>query len=69
VRSPAAPTSPSVKLASRLDELDTATPIIAVCQGGRRSHEAAEALSAAGYEVSNLDGGMNAWMRDGKPVA
>jgi rhodanese-related sulfurtransferase len=60
---------PLGELAARQDELDTTTPIIAVCQSGRRSEKAAEALSAAGYEVSNLDGGMSAWMRDGQPVA
>ncbi|MCU1604491.1 MAG: thiosulfate:cyanide sulfurtransferase (rhodanese) [Modestobacter sp.] len=60
---------PLGELAARQDELDTATPVITVCQSGRRSEKAAEALSAAGYEVSNLDGGMSAWMRDGQPVA
>ncbi|WP_299960114.1 rhodanese-like domain-containing protein [uncultured Modestobacter sp.] len=60
---------PLGELAARQSELDPATPIITVCQGGARSQKAAEALSAAGYRVSNLDGGMNAWIQDGKPVA
>ena len=60
---------PLGELAARAGELDTATPIITVCRSGRRSQMAAEALSAAGYQVSNLDGGMNAWTEDGKPVA
>ncbi|SDX53426.1 Rhodanese-related sulfurtransferase [Modestobacter sp. DSM 44400] len=60
---------PLGELAARQGELDTDTPIITVCQSGRRSQKAAEALSAAGYEVSNLDGGMNAWTEYGKPVA
>ncbi|GAB4083166.1 rhodanese-like domain-containing protein [Modestobacter muralis] len=60
---------PLGELAARQDELDPATPVITVCQGGGRSQKAAEALSAAGYRVSNLDGGMNAWIQDGKPVA
>lgn len=60
---------PLGELAARVGELDTATPIITVCRSGRRSQMAAEALSAAGYQVSNLDGGMNAWTEDGKPVA
>ena len=60
---------PLGELAARQGELDTATPVITVCQSGGRSQKAAEALSAAGYEVSNLDGGMNAWIQDGKPVA
>ena len=60
---------PLGQLAARQDELDPETPVITVCQSGRRSQQAAEVLSAAGYRVSNLDGGMNAWIQDGKPVA
>jgi rhodanese-related sulfurtransferase len=60
---------PLGELAARQGELDAATPIITVCQSGGRSQTAAKALSAAGYQVSNLDGGMNAWIQDGKPVA
>jgi len=60
---------PLGELAARQDELDPETPVITVCQSGRRSQQAAEVLSAAGYRVSNLDGGMNAWIQDGKPVA
>ncbi|MGY5884182.1 rhodanese-like domain-containing protein [Modestobacter lacusdianchii] len=60
---------PLGQLAARQDELDSATPIITVCQSGRRSQQAAEFLAAAGHQVSNLAGGMNAWVKDGKPVA
>jgi rhodanese-related sulfurtransferase len=60
---------PLDELAARQAELDPVTPIITVCQSGRRSQKAAEALSAAGYQVSNLDGGINAWIQDGKPLA
>ena len=60
---------PLGELAARQAELDPATPLITVCQSGRRSQKAAEALSAAGYQVSNLDGGMNSWIQNGKPLA
>jgi rhodanese-related sulfurtransferase len=60
---------PLGELPARRNELDSATPIITVCQSGRRSQQAAEFLAAAGHEVSNFDGGMNAWIQDGKPVA
>ena len=60
---------PLGQLAARQDELDSATPVITVCQSGRRSQQAAEFLAAAGHQVGNLAGGMNAWIKDGKPVA
>ena len=60
---------PLGELPVRRNESDSATPIITVCQSGRRSQKAAEFLAAAGHEVSNRDGGMNALIQDGKPVA
>ncbi len=36
-------------------------PLVMVCHMGGRSQAAAEALSAAGINVSNLSGGMMAW--------
>lgn len=38
------------------------------CRGGRRSKAAAEALAKMGYKVVNLDGGITAWRKAGKPV-
>lgn len=43
-------------------------PIIAVCRSGRRSGQAAQSLAAAGHEVRNLTGGMQAWAVAGLPV-
>ena len=43
-------------------------PIVAVCHYGGRSGMAADAMAAAGYEVENLVGGMDAWERAGLPV-
>jgi rhodanese-related sulfurtransferase len=59
---------PLGQLAGRLDELTPDVPIVTVCQSGGRSRRAADALAAAGYPVANLDGGMNAWTADGRPV-
>ena len=59
---------PLGQLASRVGELDPATPVITVCQSGRRSQQAAEALAAAGYDVRNTAGGMNAWREAGLPT-
>ncbi len=43
-------------------------PLAVYCRSGRRSAEAAEALTAAGYTVSNLQGGYLAWTAAGKPT-
>ena len=59
---------PLGQLAGRLGELAADAPIVTVCQSGGRSRRGAAALAAASYTVSNLDGGMNAWTGDGRPV-
>jgi len=43
-------------------------PIAVYCRGGRRSKAAATALVKKGYTVINLDGGIMAWTKAGKPV-
>ena len=43
-------------------------PVIAVCRSGTRSTQATHALLAAGVEVRNLTGGMQAWAAAGLPV-
>ena len=43
-------------------------PIVAVCRSGNRSGKAAAVLAQAGFDVSNLTGGMKAWATAGLPV-
>ncbi len=43
-------------------------PIVAICRAGGRSEKAAIALRAAGYDVVNLAGGMQAWATADQPV-
>lgn len=43
-------------------------PVVAVCRSGKRSSAAAQALAAAGHDVRNLTGGMQAWAAAGLPV-
>ena len=38
------------------------------CRGGRRSKAAAKELVKMGYNVVDLDGGIMAWQKAGKPV-
>jgi len=58
-----------------LDDLDTkiarlpkGREIICVCASGSRSSAAARRLTAQGYKVSNMKGGMSRWVRAGLPV-
>ena len=48
---------------------DRATPILLYCKTGRMSEEARTALMSAGYaDVVHLDGGMDAWVADGRSL-
>ena len=48
---------------------DPAVEILLICQGGRRSLQAAQALAALGYRnVSSVAGGTDAWQADGLPM-
>jgi rhodanese-related sulfurtransferase len=60
---------PLGQLTARVGQLDPGTPVITVCQSGRRSQQAAEALAVAGLRVSNMAGGMNAWRDARLPIA
>ena len=58
-----------------LDELDTKIArlpkereIVCICATGSRSISAARHLSAQGYKVSNMKGGISRWVRAGLPV-
>lgn len=44
------------------------TQVAVYCRSGRRSMKAAESLSQRGVRVLNLDGGITAWQREGKPI-
>ncbi|HVL58792.1 MAG TPA: rhodanese-like domain-containing protein [Burkholderiaceae bacterium] len=61
-------------------EVDPSMPVIFICRSGVRSHEAATAAAAAGYEAYNLVGGfegdldhegrrnrLNGWRSEGLP--
>jgi hydroxyacylglutathione hydrolase len=56
---------PLAHLTSQLPELRGRQPIVTYCQSGSRSVTAASVLRAAGiHDVSNADGGFDAFMRD-----
>lgn len=60
---------PLGELPSKLDLLPKNQEIICVCQSGSRSSSAARHLQSAGYNVRNMQGGMDMWLRSGLPVS
>ena len=52
----------------RVGELDATRPVVAVCRSGNRSAEAAKDLASEGFDVQNLEGGIDAWVAEGLPL-
>jgi len=65
---PAAVWIPMREVAARQDELPTDRDIVVVCRVGSRSARVTAALRRAGYEATNLAGGMQAWATAGLPI-
>lgn len=60
---------PMGEVPSRLDELpETDDPIPVICRTGGRSGRTVQWLQMQGFDVVNVDGGMQAWSRAGKPM-
>ncbi|HXD69387.1 MAG TPA: rhodanese-like domain-containing protein [Gaiellales bacterium] len=59
---------PLGELQSRAGELPRDRPLVIVCRSGARSGYAADALVAAGYDASNLAGGLHAWAAAALPL-
>lgn len=54
---------PMNELPQRMGEIDPQTPAVAVCFSGARSSHAARFLQSQGVHAQNLDGGLQAWIR------
>ena len=52
----------------RVRSLDKTKPVYTYCLSGARSGAAAKWLKENGYTVYNMEGGISAWKRAGKPV-
>ena len=50
-------------------DIDRAKPVVVICRSGNRSELATMMFQARGLEAYNLEGGMEAWVRDGLPIA
>lgn len=59
---------PMQELGARLDELPRDAHIVTVCRSGARSGQVAAAMANAGFQVDNLDGGLQAWAAAGKDL-
>lgn len=69
VHIPGAALVPLSDVPGRHEELPRDRPVYVVCAVGGRSFQAAQFLSFQGVEAINVDGGTDAWVRAGLPVA
>jgi rhodanese-related sulfurtransferase len=67
-RVPGATLIPLSEFAQRYTELPQGQEIVLICAGGVRSAQAAQFAEQHGYQVTNLEGGINAWHAAGLPV-
>ena len=58
---------PHTEVAARLGEIPSDREILVHCKLGGRSSQAAAVLAAAGYRVTNLEGGIVAWAQQIDP--
>ncbi|WP_437191117.1 MBL fold metallo-hydrolase [Planctomicrobium sp. SH527] len=56
------------KLLREIGNIDRSKPVVAQCQGGGRSAIATSLLQRAGFDVTNMAGGLNAWLAAGLPL-
>ncbi|WP_289017020.1 rhodanese-like domain-containing protein [uncultured Ornithinimicrobium sp.] len=67
---PSAVHIPMGDVPARLDELPvTDASLAVVCRSGGRSGRAVQWLVQQGFDVMNVEGGMQSWARSGKPLA
>lgn len=52
---------PLGSIPERVSELDASKEYIIVCRSGRRSANACQYLASQGFDVTNLEGGMDAY--------
>lgn len=55
-------------LEERYRELDRGRPVVTVCRSGNRSATAARHLEAEGFVAESLEGGLEAWVAEGRAL-
>ena len=53
--------APLSTLDKEYEQLDSSKRYYVICQGGMRSERACQFLEAEGFDVINVEGGMNQW--------
>jgi rhodanese-related sulfurtransferase len=59
---------PMGQVVERIGELPIGRTIVCMCRVGGRSGSVALYLAGCGYDIRNIDGGMQAWASHGLPV-
>jgi rhodanese-related sulfurtransferase len=59
---------PMGQLRAEAASIDAERPVIFQCRTGGRSTMAARAFLAAGYRAFSLDGGLEQWVAEGRPI-
>jgi len=59
---------PLGELTQKMKKLPQSKEIVCVCASGNRSRSATRILVDAGYDATNMKGGMHAWRRSRFPV-
>lgn len=59
---------PMGEIQERVSEIPSDRTVVCMCRVGGRSGAVAKALAVGGYDVRNVDGGMQAWAATGLPV-
>ena len=59
---------PLNELPERVGQIDSDSTTVVVCQIGQRSYMAAMYLRGLGMDAHNLDGGLERWVREGRPL-
>ncbi|GEL26411.1 sulfurtransferase [Pseudonocardia sulfidoxydans NBRC 16205] len=59
---------PMSELTGRLSEIPDSDPLYVVCRSGGRSARVTAYLVGQGYPAVNVDGGMQDWAAQGRPV-
>lgn len=67
-RAPAAVHIPLGTLEARLGEVPAGEPVVVVCRSGNRSSRAVAFLIERGRPAVNLEGGMQAWAAQNRPL-
>jgi rhodanese-related sulfurtransferase len=67
-RLPGARHIPLDRLQGEIETIDRDRPIVFYCKVGERSAMAAQAFEGAGYDASDLEGGIIAWQEAGFPT-